>query len=470
MSSRSRIGTITFAISLIALGVSWFITNVTSYNTLGQVLRFWPVILVILGIEVLVKGERARRSGEEPPEFDFGSMFLLIILVSILGTVGIFRWVSPSWDVGEDIRRIPPLRYILEPGLRETVSERFDKTVQIGAQVKEFSIANPFGDVEVVATEGNELKVSAKIEARGATLAIARDAARATEIHTATEGNIIKVEVFGPAREREGQGRVLRDRRVQVDFVVSVPSGLEVRVNNAFGNVRVNGMRQAVYVENSFGPVEVQNVQGSIDVRNRFGDISVLGAGGSLCIENRTGRVRVDGAGETTIKNNFGEVNASNINGQLDVTNSHGAVEIHKASGYVKVSNQFGAVSIDDPGTGVEVRNSAGEVKVGIVRPITKDCFLSTKFGDISLSLLSGVKADITANTRLGRIRADGPIVVKEGGTRERGISPGSEELSLEGMAIERGTTSESATWKLGGRGPRIRLETENGDITIKTH
>ena len=83
MKSR-RVGTFTLGISLIVLGVALMISFFTEAFTVYDVIKFWPLFIIVFGIEVLV---HAILNNEEKLRYDGLSIFLGIIL--ILSTFGI---------------------------------------------------------------------------------------------------------------------------------------------------------------------------------------------------------------------------------------------------------------------------------------------------------------------------------------------------------------------------------------------
>lgn len=74
-----RIGSTTAGISLIAIGITFIISIfMEAPNFLISALRFWPVILISLGAEILlatyVKSETERK-------FDFASIVIMILCI-----------------------------------------------------------------------------------------------------------------------------------------------------------------------------------------------------------------------------------------------------------------------------------------------------------------------------------------------------------------------------------------------------
>lgn len=48
-----RVGTLTFGASLISLGILIFISQISNIYTLDLALKLWPLVLILLGIEIL---------------------------------------------------------------------------------------------------------------------------------------------------------------------------------------------------------------------------------------------------------------------------------------------------------------------------------------------------------------------------------------------------------------------------------
>jgi len=75
-----RVGTITLAVSLIALGILIFISQISNTYTLDLALKLWPLALIMLGFEILW----ARFMSKEDDvviKYDVFSMFLVFIVL-----------------------------------------------------------------------------------------------------------------------------------------------------------------------------------------------------------------------------------------------------------------------------------------------------------------------------------------------------------------------------------------------------
>lgn len=79
MQSR-RVGTITFGILLIVLGVLYLLISIFNIPLWEKILNFWPLILISLGTEVLVLNDRALKNNLSL-KYDFVSFILIIIML-----------------------------------------------------------------------------------------------------------------------------------------------------------------------------------------------------------------------------------------------------------------------------------------------------------------------------------------------------------------------------------------------------
>lgn len=79
-----RVGTITLAISLIALGVLIFMSQINDTYTLDLALKLWPLVLIVLGLEIL--WFRFMSKDDVSIKYDIFSIFLVFtILFTNLG-------------------------------------------------------------------------------------------------------------------------------------------------------------------------------------------------------------------------------------------------------------------------------------------------------------------------------------------------------------------------------------------------
>ena len=75
-----RVGTVTFGLSLISIGALFIVNIFVSSFSVWEALKFWPVILVMLGIEILASLALGNRKNTQF-KFDWVSMLLTVFMV-----------------------------------------------------------------------------------------------------------------------------------------------------------------------------------------------------------------------------------------------------------------------------------------------------------------------------------------------------------------------------------------------------
>jgi len=78
MKSR-KIGVLTLGVSLIAFGVLYLLRVFVPGWDYLMVLRFWPFVLILLGVEVLLAALLPRPEGQPPAKVDALSVILLFV-------------------------------------------------------------------------------------------------------------------------------------------------------------------------------------------------------------------------------------------------------------------------------------------------------------------------------------------------------------------------------------------------------
>lgn len=75
-----RVGSVTFGLTLVLFGVLFLLHIVVPWLHYEFIFQFWPVVFVLLGIEILVENHR---SGAENCRFiyDFPAILMLVILL-----------------------------------------------------------------------------------------------------------------------------------------------------------------------------------------------------------------------------------------------------------------------------------------------------------------------------------------------------------------------------------------------------
>ena len=85
-----RVGSITFGTILIILGILLLLRLIIPAITYTAILNFWPVTLILLGLEVLIAN---LRSEQVAFQFDGWSVFFLFMVLCFTMCIGIMDYI-----------------------------------------------------------------------------------------------------------------------------------------------------------------------------------------------------------------------------------------------------------------------------------------------------------------------------------------------------------------------------------------
>lgn len=79
---NKRVGTISMGLVLIFFGVIMLITQINGNHAVELFMKFWPIILIFLGIEILFYVYK-NNTGEGKIQYDIFSIFIVIIILFV---------------------------------------------------------------------------------------------------------------------------------------------------------------------------------------------------------------------------------------------------------------------------------------------------------------------------------------------------------------------------------------------------
>jgi DUF4097 and DUF4098 domain-containing protein YvlB len=196
-----------------------------------------------------------------------------------------------------------------------------------------------------------------------------------------------------------------------VDYTISVPAWLAVRVNGTYVFVSVEGTQSDVAVETVRGDVTLRGGSGVVSLKSVEGEILVDGARGRLALNTVNEGIRITGA--------TGDISAETINGEIRM------LAMKAAS--VEATTVNGDIVYE------------GTVGDALYR-------FSTHNGDISLAMPENVSAVVTVRTYQGDLRSSFPIAERAGELRR----------------------GRRQIFTLGGGAAQIEAESFGGDVRLR--
>jgi hypothetical protein len=291
--------------------------------------------------------------------------------------------------------------------LKATVERTVEKTfaVQPGGSLK---VETAGGNISVEPGAGNTVKVVAKEKIRASDDEEANEVLKDLKLTIEQQGNdVTAVAKYRGARSWFG------NNRVQVSFVITVPTRCSADLQTSGGNISVGDLTGRMLAHTSGGNIEFGNIDGSIDGSTSGGNVGL----GSC-------------TGDTRLQTSGGNVRAEKIVGKADLGTSGGSIAVKR------VENVLNA------------HTSGGNVEAGISGSLKGDCSLSTSGGDVKVTVDKAASFRLDASAGGGGVHADGLTITLDDG--------GSGRIHLAG--------------NVNGGGPLLKLRTSGGSIRIRTN
>lgn len=426
---RKRVGTITLAIGLIILGVVLFINNYTNFG-LEELYKYWPVLLIGLGIEMFVYMIIYRQDEEVKLKID-GLCIVFIIVAAIVSSNINFN-LDPGFSLnmfgGNSI--IDGVRYKSE--LKENIIK---DSISKDYTINKLEVKNSYGDIKLVPYNQKYIKVEALVKVRYNDEQAAREYLKnAIKIVEGETTQILAAEINRTNKDAYS--------KATIDFVIYVPNEVYADVSCSFGDIQAQGLSKDLVISNQYGDIDVKDIGGSAIVKNSFGRIEIINIGGKVEADNQNGEIKADSIkGDARLETSFGKIEAYNVKGSLNAKTSNGKIDVENINGNVELRSSFGDIDAANIEGNSIINNSNGSIDVNELKGNVQ---IKNSFGRIRFSSSNSGNADIYAKTSFGDIDTNLPINVTK-------------------------AVSQYTAQGITGEGKyKIELITSNGNIEIK--
>ncbi len=138
--------------------------------------------------------------------------------------------------------------------------------------------------------------------------------------------------------------------------------------------------------------------------------------------------------GSIKIDDLVGFIDANTSGGKITVGNVHGRVDLHTSGGSIRTKAIHGPL---------DAHTSGGSINVTFAEQLSESATLNTSGGSITAYLVEDIKIDIDASTSGGRVRS---------------------QFEIDGRVKK-----QSVRGEINGGGPKLKLHTSGGSISIKS-
>ena len=298
-------------------------------------------------------------------------------------------------------------------------------------------LTNLAGHVDLVAASDGVLAVDSKVEAVAGSDADAQALAAKIKIETDVSGNNVTLTAKYPlddydeyfyndkrhttfigigttntSTEYDGErvringGTFGSGVNLHVDFVVHVPKGVHVTVDNKVGMIEAAGVDAPLTLKSSSGDMKASKDSDSLSADTGSGDVTVEDQAGPIEMASGSGDLAVtrQKGGDLTIKTGSGDVDLSSVAGSVHGRTGSGNVKLSDYTGSgADMETGSGDITLDNASGSLNLRAGSGEIKATGLKATTV-IETHTGSGDVTLSGDLGDLVRLTADTGSGDI------------------------------------------------------------------
>ncbi len=330
------VGKFTLGAVLIILGIAFTLETTgvgIESRAVDIVLRYWPVVLIGLGVEFLL----VARDREVRARLSVPSVLAIAFLLTMASALNFGSWLFYGWDWGWNWGWGGPLSdpYVITVPVNES-ADSLDAIKLTGV-----------GQVEITGSTGSGVTGSIEISVRARSYSEAQDIAEDLRVDITKSGRTLVIDGPRPSG-------LFRSINIRLNTTLSVPEDWDVEVASSAGNTNVTGIRGEINVRSSAGTVTLDGLAREVDVSVSAGNLwASLGPD----MESFDGSVSA-GNLNLTVPNGVGAtIEASSSAGNIQC--SLPGVEVTKSAASSRASGTIGSGACR-----VDLRSSAGNVTI----------------------------------------------------------------------------------------------------------
>jgi DUF4097 and DUF4098 domain-containing protein YvlB len=438
---------------LIVIGGLFLLRNFGYSIPMAQYLvRYWPLLLVLIGLVRLAEFFAARTSQRPVPRLGVGTIFLLIMVISI--GVGLSAALHGRNDINwgslrDNVDMDPDLLHLF--GSEYTYDGELTQQIPAGGAVR---VNCDRGNVTINSWDQPQVKVVYHKRIFAGSQGEADSTNRSTLPHLQAQGT--SVEVQG---NTEGAGA----KGVASDFEIYVPLKADVELTVGRGDVTVTQRSGDLKVSSQRGDVTLDQVTGNVSVTTRHGSLHASNVTGNLGADGRLDDLALDTISGAVIitADIFGDTRLSKLQKGVTIHTSRTDLQFAKLdgdltmdSGDLQGDGLLGPVSLSTKAKDVSLRNLNGDVHI------------SDDHGDINLESIS---ATTLGNLDLTTHHGDVHLRLPAKGNFQYQVVTRHGDISsdFESVRSESHTGAATATGTIGKGGVKISVTSDTGDIEI---
>ena len=431
--------------------------------------HWWPVLLILWGVIVLIENMSAHRLGYRPRYLGVGGILLLVLLVAL--GVAAHHASDVDWNgVRDQLQMDDDFSSIF--GNAYTFEDTLEQSFPAHGNLR---VVCDHGALNIMPSDDNTIKVVVhkKLYAQNQ-----------NDANKYNEGSKPQITVNGDSVLLNANTDGAGDHGVQSDLDISVPADAAVDIASKRGDVTVNNRKSEVKISLQKGdvslteiaaPVKINLEKGSLRASQIAGDVDVSGHVDSVNIDEVAGAVRLNGdfyediqlskiAKTVIFKTSRSDMEIASVPGDIEISSDE--VRGSDLSGPSRVVTGSKNIHLEDVSGDLEVQSNNGDVEVTTSGKQAGKMVVSTQHGDVALTLASKSTPDkVTVSTQHGDITLSLP---SGGGFQiSAGTRKGDITSDFDAIKVDETNGMSRATGTVGNGVSKLLVNTDTGDIKI---
>ncbi|WP_235950245.1 DUF4097 family beta strand repeat-containing protein [Paenibacillus apii] len=397
-----RVGRFTASFLLAGVGVILFRDWLKGTDDMLLLLKWWPAVPVIWGVEYLLGcmlARRPRRAGTGPRfRLDLRGLLLAIVLGASVFIVSEQEHYLHLWNKVSLNLTAAAVDY------GEAKGSKFQKpvvTVPVELQSAKLTVDAINGDIVVHRSPIDDIEVTATVWVDQL------DGARAEAVSDqsfieVTEGAAIKLSTKGKAYGESGK----RQPRMDLDIAVPDSRRFNLDITTMNGGITLQNTEaiQDIHLETGNGPIILHKVFGNIVGKTHNGEVRVREIQGDVDLSTSGGDMQAwDVAGRLKLSTAVGNIRAQRSGTDIDVSTKNGNVEVNEARSALNAQSLNGIIDIRSPYVqgDWDIYSAAGDIHLFLPAEGNYSIKGSSGYGDIVTDF---TELDIDKKTVSGKV------------------------------------------------------------------
>lgn len=370
-----KVGRITSALILVVVGGLLLFDQMADTNYLGYVLDWWPLIMILLGVEYLWVNLKYQKSDRQL-KLDIGGVLIAVVIV--IGVVGVTqsRWIPTQWFNGVNWESL----------VKGELGKKFEMgttTIPIAEKTDKVTIDNPYGSIIVQTGSVKQIEIQRTVWVNLSDESGAQEVADATHIdYTAGDTLVITsksdinrfarkptIQLVVTVPEQEKLNWLLKGLNGKIE-AAKLPIDDELEVDTTNGSITLSDLQGKLIAHTSNGSVKATAIKGKVQLTTTNGSVTAQDITGDVEIKTSNSSVTVDRvSGKLTTRTTNGRVAVTEVTEAVQVETSNGSISVasHKVGGDWNLETSNGRIETKLPADGnYEVDGRGGSVTTNL--------------------------------------------------------------------------------------------------------